>query len=163
MLTGSLLLTTARERLRGFRQALRRWQVPLDPALVREGHFHIDSGFELAYQLLRGSDPPTALFVSNGLMAAGALKAIGALGLRCPQDVALATFDDPPLNEIASPPLTSIAQPAYMIGYRGSLTLLSRIKSKKPGEPCRIRLRAELNIRQSTVGRTHLSVESRCI
>jgi DNA-binding LacI/PurR family transcriptional regulator len=152
ILTGSMLLTTARERLQGYKQALRRGAVPADPGLIREGNFRIDDGYELTCQLLRGSDRPTALFVSNGLMAIGALKAIATLGLRCPEEIALATFDDSPLNELLSPPLTSVAQPAHQIGYRGAGILLDRIMSKGPARPCRIRLHAELKIRESTTG-----------
>ena len=152
MLTGSMLLSTARERLQGYKRALRRGAVPVDPGLVREADFRIDNSYELTSELLRRPDRPTALFVSNALMAMGALKAITALGLRCPQEIALATFDDPPLNEMLSPPLTSVAQPAYLIGYRGAGILLDRIRSKGPAQPCRIRLRTELKIRQSTTG-----------
>jgi len=152
MLTGSMLLTTARERVQGYKLALRRAGLPVDAGLVREGNFRIDNGYDLTSQLLRGPHRPTALFVSNGLMAIGALKAITALGLRCPEEIALATFDDSPLNELLSPPLTSVAQPAYLVGYKGAGVLLHRIKSKGPAQPCRIRLRAELKIRQSTGG-----------
>jgi LacI family transcriptional regulator len=152
MLTGSMLLATARERLQGYKQALRGAAFPVDPRLIREGNFRIDNGYELTSQLLRGPDRPTALFVSNGLMAIGALKAIAVLGLRCPEEIALATFDDSPLNELLSPPLTSVAQPAYLIGYTGAGILLDRIRSKAPAQPCRIRLRTELKIRESTTG-----------
>ena len=117
------------------------------PGLVLEGNFRIDNGYDPTFHLLGNSDRPTALFVSNGLMAIGALKAIAALGLRCPEEIALATFDDSPLNEILTPPLTSVAQPAFQIGYRGARILLDRIRSKGPAKPCRIRLRAELEIR----------------
>jgi LacI family transcriptional regulator len=163
MLTGSMLLTTARERLQGYKQALRRGGVAVDPGLVREGNFRIDNGYELTFELLRGPDRPTALFVSNSLMAIGALKAIAALGLRCPQEIALATFDDSPMNELLSPPLTSVAQPAFQIGYRGAGILLDRIRSKAPAQPCRIRLRAELKVRQSTAGYALPSVVSQLI
>ena len=152
ILAGSMHLTTARERLLGYKQAFRKAAVPVDPGLIREGNFRMDSGCELTLRLLRQPDRPTALFVSNGLMAIGALKAISAVGLRCPQEIAVATFDDSPLNELLSPSLTSVAQPAYLMGYRGARLLLDRIRSLGPPRPCRIRLRAELKIRQSSGG-----------
>jgi LacI family transcriptional regulator len=150
ILTGSMLLATARGRLRGYRQALQAHGLSVDPELVREGDFRMESGYKLASELLSGSGRPTALFVSNGLMAIGALRAVADLGLRCPEDVALATFDDLPLSEVLSPPLTSVAQPAYQMGYQGAKILFDRIKSKRIDGPIKIRLHAQLKVRQST-------------
>lgn len=161
ILTGSTKLTTARERLRGYKQALQAYGLSIDATLVREGNFRIDSGYELASQLLRGDRRPTALFASNGLMAMGALRAVADVGLRCPKDVAVATFDDLPLSELLSPPLTSVAQPAYQIGYEGARILLDRIKSKGGGSKVtKVVLQAELKIREST-GLNHTAPEKR--
>jgi LacI family transcriptional regulator len=150
ILTGSMLLATAQERMRGYRRALQAHGLSVDPALVKEGNFRMESGYELASELLRSPNRPTALFVSNGLMAIGALRAVADLGLRCPEDVALATFDDLPLSEVLSPPLTSVAQPAYQMGYEGARILFDRIKSKRMDGPVRVRLQAQLKIRQSS-------------
>jgi LacI family transcriptional regulator len=150
ILTGSLLLATARERLRGYKQALRAHHLSVDPNLIREGNFRTESGYQLASDLLSGPNRPTALFLSNGLMAIGALRAVTDLGLRCPEDVALATFDDLPLSEVLSPPLTSVAQPAYQIGYQGTQILFDRIKSKRLDGVVNLRLHAQLKIRQSS-------------
>ncbi len=108
MLTGSLLLETARDRLKGYKAALKRYDVSIDESIVCEGDFRIESGYELAVGLLKRRPRPTAIFVSNGLMAIGALKAIAQSGLRCPQDIAVASFDDSALSEVLNPPLTSV-------------------------------------------------------
>jgi LacI family transcriptional regulator len=161
ILTGSMLLGTARGRLRGYRQALQTHGLRADPELIREGDFRMESGYQLASELLSGSDRPTALFVSNGLMAIGAFRAVADLGLRCPEDVALATFDDLPLSEVLSPPLTSVAQPAYQIGYRGAKILLDKIKSKRTDGPIKIRLLAQLKVRESTACAHSMGTERR--
>ncbi len=83
-------------------------------------------------------------------MAIGVLRAVADLGLRCPEDVALATFDDLPLSEVLSPPLTSVAQPAYQMGYQGAKLLFDRIKSKRIDGHIQIKLHAQLKVRQST-------------
>jgi LacI family transcriptional regulator len=153
ILTGSLWLQTARERLRGYKEALKQAGVPVDPALIQEGDFRVESGYALARELLSRPRPPSALFTSNGLMAIGVLKAAAELRLRCPQDVAIATFDDLPVAEILRPTLTSVAQPAYLIGYKGAELLIQMIESKKkPKAPVRIKLPTELRIRESTGG-----------
>jgi len=100
-----------------------------------------------------GSERPTALFISNNLMAIGVLKALGELGLSCPHDVALATFDALPLTEVFKPHLTTVAQPAYSIGYKGADLLIQRIESGDGlSSPLTIRFPTELKIRESTIG-----------
>lgn len=151
--TGSLALQTARERLQGFKLALKDAGRTLDPSLVYEGDFRADSGYALASVMLAGPNRPTALFISNGLMALGALKALYDSGLRCPQDLAIATFDDLPLVEVLHPPLTAVAQPAYSIGYKGAEILIQRIETKGDHRSnVKIRFPTELKIRESTIG-----------
>jgi LacI family transcriptional regulator len=153
IITGSLVLQTAQQRLQGYKEALTEAGLALRPEWVREGDFHTESGYRRGRELLMGSERPTALFISNNLMAIGVLKALGELGLNCPDDIALATFDDLPLTEVFKPHLTTVAQPAYAIGYKGADLLIQRIESKdSPSSPLAIRFPTELKIRESTVG-----------
>jgi LacI family transcriptional regulator len=153
ILTGSLLLQTARHRLRGYKEALRRRGIGIDPRLICEGNFRTESGYELATNLLSSRERPTAIFASNGLMCIGALKAIGDLGLLCPQDIALASFDDLAVSAVLKPTLTAVVQPAYDIGYRGAELLVQRIQASGQGgsvRPTKISLPTELKIGGST-------------
>ena len=153
IITGSLALQTAQERLKGYKEALAEVDVRVRPEWIREGDFHAESGYRRGRELLMGRDRPTALFISNGLMAIGVLKALTELGLGCPHDVALATFDDLPLTEVFKPHLTTVAQPAYSIGYKGADLLIQRIESGNGlSSPVTIRFPTELKIRESTVG-----------
>lgn len=154
ILTGSLLLQAARARLQGYKEALSDRRIPIDGRLICEGNFREDSGFELALRLLSRPDRPTAVFASNGLMAVGVMKALAQMGLRCPQDVALASFDDLTLAELLHPPLTAVVQPAYDIGYQGATLLMQRIESGEKNSKSRrenVRLATELKIRGSTI------------
>lgn len=157
IITGSLLLQTARERLQGYKDALNLRGISIDPQLICEGNFRMESGYQLAQTLLCRRDRPTAVFVSNGLMSIGALRAISQSGLRCPQDIAIASFDDLFLSDVLQPPLTAVVQPAYEIGYRGAEMLMARIESLKnasrkatPRRAIRVQLLTELKIREST-------------
>jgi len=153
ILTGSLCHNTARERLQGYKEALKAMRLRIDPELIRTGDFRVDSGHALGLELLSRPDRPSAVFTSNGLMAMGVLKAVTELRLRCPRDVAIATFDDLPMSEILRPPLTSVAQPAYLIGYKGAELLIKTIELREKSKTrVQIRLRAELRIRESTQG-----------
>lgn len=153
IITGSLSLQTASQRLQGYKEALTEAGIDPKPEWIMQGNFRAESGYRLGRELLTLLDRPTALFICNNLMAAGLLKALGELGLRCPEDVALATFDDLPLMEVFRPQLTVVAQPAYSFGYSGAELLIQRIESKAEARtPIAIRLPTEFKVRESTLG-----------
>jgi LacI family transcriptional regulator len=151
IITGSLALQSARERLKGYELALTEAGLGVDRDLVLEGDFRQESGLRLGKNLLLRHRRPTALFVSNGMMTIGVLEALEEMGLSCPNDVALATFDDLPMAKVFRPHLTSVAQPSYQIGYQGADLLLNRLRGEvsSPG-PVNILLEPELKIREST-------------
>jgi LacI family transcriptional regulator len=149
--SGSLLLQTSLERYEGYKQSLLEADLAPDRSIIREGDFRIESGYRLAKDLLLNHPRPTALFVVNGTMGLGALKAIDELGLKCPKDVALAVFDEVPSAEILRPHLTSVVQPAFEIGLKATELLLARIAGKAPSEPTVIVLEPELKVRESTL------------
>ena len=140
--------STGRERLRGYKDAHAQAGLAVKPELVRFGNYKQESGQSLAHELLSLSDPPTALFVCNGLMTAGALEAIAAHGLKIPKQVAIVGFDDLPLADVFNPPLTVVRQPAYEVGKYAAELLLKRIEdAKRPATS--LKLMPELIIRNS--------------
>lgn len=140
--------STGRERLRGYKDALAAAGLTLKPELIRTGDFKTESGQRLADELLSLPTPPTALFVCNGSMTAGALEAITARGLRIPQQIAIVGFDDLPLASVLSPPLTVVRQPAYEVGKSAAELLLRRIADPESA-PTSIRLLPSLIVRKS--------------
>jgi LacI family transcriptional regulator len=151
ILSGWQSLQTARHRIEGCLDVLREAGADLDPALIRHGDFRLESSYRLAKDLLLESNPPTALFAANGMAGLGALKAIHELGLRCPQDISLAVFDDVPYGDVVQPRLTVVAQPAYEMGRRGAELLISRIERRETSTgPVHIELQPELIVREST-------------
>jgi LacI family transcriptional regulator len=153
IITGSLSLQTASERLQGYKEALAEAGIDSKPEWILQGNFRAESGYRLGRELLTSSDHPTALFISNNLMAVGILKALAESGLRCPEDMALATFDELPWVDAFRPHLTAVAQPAYSFGYTGAEVLIQRIESKTSAKtPIAIRLPTELKVRESTLG-----------
>ncbi len=150
ILAGSPGLWTGRERLRGYRQALKAAGIRPDPALIRNTGFRHNASFRESQALMRLPDPPTAIFSSNFTVALGLLDALASLGLRPPEDVAVATFDDLPILDAIRPRLTAVAQPAYDIGFRGADLLIQRIQGKLGPDRQRIVLPARLLVRDST-------------
>ena len=98
----------AAERARGWRAALDEAGVAPDPALDLPGDFTDATGYVQARALLAGDARPTAIFAANDAMAIGALGAARDAGLRVPDDLAVAGFDDVPIARYVSPPLTTV-------------------------------------------------------
>src|SRR5215475_2321252 len=80
-ITGDMTLGCARDRLVGYQEALRDADLPVDPALLREGDFLQPRAFTCASELLELAEPPTAIFASNDVSAFGAMEAIRNRGL----------------------------------------------------------------------------------
>jgi LacI family transcriptional regulator len=155
IITGNLQLRTAADRLQGYKNALREAKIELDPSFVMEGDFRLESGYVLTKQLLLGRQRPTALFVSNCMMGLGALRALKEMALRCPEDLALAVFDELPGNGSFYPEVTAVIQPAYQVGYRGAELLIQQIEGAIKDKYTELRLKPELRIRESTLSRGH--------
>jgi DNA-binding LacI/PurR family transcriptional regulator len=147
-ITGMPRNVAAADRLAGYRQAMKRAGLSVADTIV-EGDFNTPSGVTGAATLLdRGVD---AIFCANDAMALGALETIRARGLRVPEDVALAGFDDLEFAARLDPPLTTVRQGVREQGAEAVLNLFQLIEDRSRS-PRRVLLPTELVIRQSTVG-----------
>jgi LacI family transcriptional regulator len=147
--TGTRMTVAGEDRLAGYRGAMARAGLPTD-GLIVEGDFNDESGSAAAGILLdRGVD---AIFCANDRMARAALGVLDGRGIRVPDDVALAGFDDLDFAARLDPPLTTIRQGVDLQGAEAARTLL-KLLHDPAGGPRRVLMPAELVIRQSTVGR----------
>jgi LacI family transcriptional regulator len=154
LVTANIRIPTARARLEAYRAALTEAGIEVQESLIKCGDNRIDSGYRLSKELLLEAKPPDAVFAANAMMGFGVLKAVRELGLRCPDDVALAVYDDVPFGDVLRPRLTVVAQPAYEMGRLGAELLIRRIEGKEiSSEPVELRLAAELIVRESTAPR----------
>lgn len=149
IITGLPGITSTDERLAGYRQALAAHGLPIETALIAEGNSRVEGGERAARCLLTsGSSRPTALFVTNGQMVIGALKALADLGLACPEEIAVVGFDDFEWAMVLRPRVTTLRQPSYEMGRRAVLLLLERLRGHG-GKAREIRLPPELIVRES--------------
>src|SRR5215471_6257017 len=84
LVSGPMKVSNAKERYRGFRDALEAENLPYEAELVAEGDYRIESGFRAGHSLL--SQRPDGIYCANHLMTIGLLKAAGEIGLTCPED-----------------------------------------------------------------------------
>jgi DNA-binding LacI/PurR family transcriptional regulator len=136
-----------------FQKALGEKGVELLPEYIHEGVFTQESGYICGMRLLRLVPRPTAIFAANDLIAFGALAAVKASKLKCPQDVSIIGFDGLGLTDITEPALTSIMQPSYQLGSTAARLLLNRIGGDtSPAQ--HIVLKTELAIKDSVQPQT---------
>lgn len=158
-IAGPAGLSSAEQRLAGFRKALQEAGTGDRNAAVCHGDFHPASGWDLARKLLRGPQPPTAVFACNDMMALGVLRAAHELGHRVPDDLAVVGYDDIELSRYSVPALTTIAQPKREMAREALNLLLRRIDEEKVG-PQKRKMPVSLLVRQSCGGaRQALPVE----
>jgi LacI family transcriptional regulator len=150
VITGPRGNTDAEERLGGYRMAMADAEIDSSPALEITGDFTEDSGFRAATQLLALDPRPSAVFATNDYMAIGLVSALGARGVRVPEDMAVAGFDDIAIAKYVTPALTTVHVDAYELGACAVRLLITAIGASK-GTPYRQEtLPATLVVRQSS-------------
>ena len=145
---------TASVRLEGYQQALAAAGLAVDPDLViGVPHYEREDGRRAMLELLSRPDPPDAVFCFNDLMAVGAMRACAEAGVRVPEDVAIAGFDDIPEGRYSTPTLTTVSPDLTVLSESALSLLLDRIEGGE-GTAREVSVPWRLVIRESTAGRT---------
>lgn len=163
LINGSSEVSTARERRRGYLEALRLHGIEARPELIAEGDFKREGGVRGARRLLAlpPEQRPTAIFADNNFHAIGAIEVLRENGLAVPDDMALVCFDDTELVSAIQPFLTVVSQPARTFGTIGMQFLLERIDGAETQSPRRVVLPPELTVRISCGARSKLALPRR--
>jgi len=146
LISGPLRVSNAKERWQGFHDALKAEGLPYEEDLVIEGDYRLESGFRAGHSLL--SRRPDGIYVANHLMTIGLLQAAEEMGLRCPEDFGLVSFDDYPWLGIFRPRLTTVELPKHQLGTEAAELLIQRITGDGSKAVLR-KLQPELRIRES--------------
>jgi len=135
------------EREQGYLQALKAHGLPLDPTLVVRGEFEAAQAYAAVKQLISQGAMFDAVYTGDDDSAIGVVQALQEAGLRVPEDVAIAGFDDSLFARILTPPLTTVRAPIEQVGREAARQLVRLIR----GEPADARtiLPTEIIIRQS--------------
>ncbi len=141
--------STTRHRLEGHRAALAAHGVEDDPALTVHGPYDRRSGYDATVELLRRAPELTAVVAANDTVALGACAALRDKGLRTPDDVSVAGFDDLPFSVDAVPALTTVRLPLHEAGARAGRIAMGK-EEPPPGGVATVH--GELMVRGSTAG-----------
>jgi DNA-binding LacI/PurR family transcriptional regulator len=118
------------------------------PELVVCGDGKPEAAVRAMDRLLALSGPPTAVCCYNDMTALGAMGSIRMHGLRVPEDISVAGFDDLFIASYTDPPLTTVRQPMRRMGQLAMENLIELMSGKESA--VRIKIKAELIVREST-------------
>jgi LacI family repressor for deo operon, udp, cdd, tsx, nupC, and nupG len=140
----------ARERLRGYREALESAGLEVDECAIWGGGFRFENGVGAANAYLAMRKRPTAVFASTDDGAIGFIRTVRDAGVGTPDGVSVVGFDDIDYASVIDPPLTTMRQPRAELGRLTAEDLLARMNPDAPDRPgTRARLRCDLIERAS--------------
>jgi LacI family transcriptional regulator len=120
-------------RLRGYERAMNAAGLEIEPGFVQKVEFTTEGGRRAMAAFLQQSNPPSAVFACNSLMAIGAIRVAQEHGYKVPDDISVMGFDDIPENSIVHPKLTIIARDLQTIGRQVVEILFERIDGRVVG------------------------------
>ena len=147
-ITGPLKTRSALNRLKGYKLALKKYEIKYRDKLVEEGDFKIKGGYQVMKRFLKLTESPTAIFAANDLLALGAMQAIQKKNFHIPEDFSVVGFNDIKLASFIYPALTTIRQPMLEMGEL-AVKMLLRIIEEGEFNQRKIVLKSKLIIRES--------------
>lgn len=153
IITGPVHLSTSRERVEGYKQALNNANISIDNNLIKidkksEG-YSSKRAYEMAKELLELPELPSAIFVGNNFMAIKVYQALIEENLKVPDDIAIVCFDDLNFMYEIEPFFTTMRQPAFTMGKMAAEILVNKIEGKYENNKQKVKLQPELVIRKS--------------
>lgn len=139
----------SQERLRGYYEAMRTYNLSARNEWIQQGAFTQAGGYYAVKQLCAAAQPPTALYVANYEMTIGAILALHEMHLRIPDDVSFIGFDHFEAIDVVEPPLTVVEQPIERMGQLAAQFILKRIQGDYTDFPSIVRLNTKMTIRSS--------------
>ena len=137
-ITGPPQLSTGLAPIEGMQSAMSAKGLAVEPRFIRSGDFREEAAYSAARALLEEPDRPSALYVANGLMALGVMRAIADIGLRCPEDVSVASTDNIPGIRGLRPNLTRTEHPIVDMVNEAVRLLVDRMKRGEGVEARRV-------------------------
>lgn len=138
------------ERERAYLDTLAQ-RLPDAKPIVLPGEFDESSGYRAGQRIATMNPRPDAVFAANDMMAIGCMAALREAGLRIPEDIAVAGFDDVPMARYVSPALTTAGVRIAELGKAALDQLAAQIDGSAAAAPrAHVRIPAELMVRTST-------------
>ena len=153
VLAGPKSLLISRQRVAGYRSALRQHQLVFDEDWIGYGNFQTDSTLTILDRWLALPEPPDAIFAIRYTDAFTVMAELKRRGQRIPQDMAVAGFGDEFLATMIEPGLTTVDLHPHRIGQQAAHLFLEQIAQREQFQPRTCVIAGDLIIRQSSLRR----------
>lgn len=149
--SGPKVLKICEERLKGYKDALKKAKIPVNNKLIRYGGLHETDGYNSMDAFLKEKIIPDSIFAVNDPVAIGAFQRIKEAGLKIPKDIAIVGFSNNKITSLIEPSITTVDQPSYEMGKKAAEILIEKIQNKEIKKHKKtIVLETKLIIRDST-------------
>ena len=147
-MNGPNYISSAKERLVGYKRALHEHAILFDKSLVKEGALKMEDGYRIMKQILSSGTKFTAVFAYCDFVVLGIMQALEEAKLKIPEDIAIVGYDDVAFARFLQVPLTTVHIPKYELGKEAMKLLKKKIEGEIQ-EPQAVILETKLVIRKS--------------
>ncbi len=148
--SGPKVLEICEQRLKGYKNALKKANIPFDNKLIRFGGLHESDGYNSMDALLKENITPDSIFAVNDPVAIGAFQRIKEAGLKIPEDIAIVGFSNNKITSLVEPSITTVDQPSFEMGKKAAEILIEMIENEETMKTKKtIVLKTKLIIRNS--------------
>jgi LacI family transcriptional regulator len=138
------------DRLRGYKHALADYSIPFDESLIFVNNLSDLAGIDVSRSILEMETLPDGIFSANDACAVSCIRELKQAGIKIPEQIAVAGFNNDPLSKVVKPNLTTVEYPGEEMGEMAASTLIRRLDRLEGANLNSIVLRHELIIREST-------------
>lgn len=150
--SGPQYINIYKERLRGYKEALSKHNIPVEEELILESKLQLESGRRLADELLELSSPPDGIFSSSDFAAMGAMQVLKENNILIPEDMAVVGFSNDSFTPFIEPSLTTVDQQTKQMGkFAAQLFLEESSAEQETFAPRKTVLTPELIVRSSSL------------
>lgn len=140
-----------RDRRRGYEEALKRNNMTVDETLILTSDLKLETGRDLANEIITWKTMPDAIFSASDYCAMGAMAILKKKGFEIPGDVAIVGFSNESFTSLVDPPMSTVDQHSKKMGQFTANMFLKRMNnSASVHTPSRTVLNPELIIRESS-------------
>ncbi len=150
-LSGNLLRNVYADRLKGYKQALDDNGILYDQKMVIISDMNVKAGIETAKKILNMKVRPDGLFTANDNSAVAVIIELEKRGIKIPDEIAVAGFNNEPISIVIRPNLTTIDYPAREMGEIAAKSLINKLMNSETANLSTIVLKHRLIIRESSM------------
>ena len=138
------------DRMRGYKHALSDHSIPFDETLIFINNLSDQAGIDVSRSILKMKTLPDGIFSANDACAVSCIRELKEAGIKIPEQIAVAGFNNDPLSKVIKPNLTTVEYPGEEMGEMAASTLIRRLDNLEGANLNSIVLRHELIIRESS-------------